>query len=99
MAGDAESAEGVFPHPASVGPRGLSTEPGATHSASGRFCERGVRPEGVSLDDAAQLLRIDRLLVDDVVEARELAALDDVILVEVERGHQHDGQARMARAD
>src|SRR5262249_48177090 len=73
---------GILP---TVGRRGLSTR-GARGSA-----RHVVRTSRVPLDDGAQLLRIDRLLVDDVVQAGELAALDDVVLVEVERGHQDDG--------
>ena len=52
--------------------------------------EDAVGSPRVPLDERAELLRVDRFLVDDVVETGELAALDDVILVEVERRHQHD---------
>src|SRR5262244_1403448 len=66
----------------------------AIRSARGR-----LRPTRVALDDLPETRWVDRLLVDDVLEPGEAAALDHVILVEVERGHEHDGQPRVTPLD
>src|SRR5439155_156820 len=51
----------------------------------------GFGAPGVTLDDVAQPRRVDRLLVDHVLEPCHAAALDDVVLVDVEGGHEYDG--------